>query len=239
MSDPIAPDVLAALLGLVAHDLRNPLSALQSNVGFLKSILPEDDQDASDALSDCQASCQSLVEIIDNLEILGHELRGTGRLELAPVAMQNLVEEVVQRLEPVARSHETRITLADEQPLPAVTVTAHREMLTRALSNLVQNAIQHGGRSGVRVSVGVAGGACTVRVEDAGAPVASELLDAAFSASGQLVAKSERGGRYGRGLGLFSAAVAARAAGAEVRASSTESGSLLELVVPVRDLAQG
>ena len=146
MTEPIAPDVLAALLGLVAHDLRNPLSALHSNVSFLKSMLPAEDQDAIEALSDCHASCQSLVEIIDNLEILAHDLRSAGRLDAVPVPMRALVEEVVRRLEPVARSHETRIALGDAGPLPAVTACAHREMLARALSNLVQNSIQHGGR---------------------------------------------------------------------------------------------
>ena len=65
------PGTVGSLLALVAHDLRNPLSALHSNVGFLEATLSTKDTDALDALADISASCSSLKHIIDNLELVG------------------------------------------------------------------------------------------------------------------------------------------------------------------------
>ena len=49
MPDLLDPVTFGELLGLLAHDLRNPLSALHSNLGFLTSIV-QHDKDALPAL---------------------------------------------------------------------------------------------------------------------------------------------------------------------------------------------
>lgn len=227
MKEELDREVLAKLLGLFAHDIRNPLSALQSNVGFVGGVLESPDPDVRDALSDAMASCQGLVDIVDNLEVLAHVLRGGGRLELGPLEIAPLLEEVVRRLAGAARSHDTKLELVS--PLPEVTVLSQREMLLRALSNLVRNAIQHGGRTPVVISSVTASSRCSVRVEDRGPPVSAELGEQVFSAPGQLVAKGARGGRYGRGLGLFCARAAAEAAGGAVRSVEAANGCAFEL----------
>src|SRR5688572_5992734 len=54
--------LVSALLGLSVHDLRNPLSALQSNLGFLRSqvdLKPE----VHEALDDVGVSCEALSRI--------------------------------------------------------------------------------------------------------------------------------------------------------------------------------
>jgi signal transduction histidine kinase len=229
VNEEIDGDMLAKLLGLFAHDIRNPLSALQSNVGFVGGVLESPDPDVRDALSDAMASCQGLVDIVDNLEVLAHVLRGGGCLALGPMEISPLLEEVTRRLAGAAKSHDTRLELA---PPPAgVTVLSQREMLLRALTNLVRNAIQHGGRTPVVISVITAGSGCRVRVEDRGPPVSDELAEQVFTASGQLVAKGARGGRYGRGLGLFCARAAAEAAGGSVRSAEATDGSAFELAL--------
>jgi two-component system sensor histidine kinase KdpD len=233
VTEELDPEVLAKLLGLLAHDIRNPLSALQSNVGFVSSVLDGSDPDVKDALSDALASCQGLVDIVDNLEVLAHVLRGGGRLELAPVDLMLLLDDVVRRLGTAAKSHETRLELRRPDAPGAIAVHAQREMLMRAISNLVRNSIQHGGRAPVVITPSLAGGACSVRVEDQGSPVSAELAEQAFTAAGQLVSKSARGGRYGRGLGLFCARAAAEAAGATVRVAETPNGCAFELSLPL------
>ena len=62
------PELVGELLGLFAHDLRNPLSALQSNASYLEST-PGIDQDSLEAIADLLVACDGLAHIIDNLDV--------------------------------------------------------------------------------------------------------------------------------------------------------------------------
>ncbi len=225
----IDPGTTAQLLALLAHDLRNPLSALHSNVGYLTAMLSGVDQDIVEALADARVSCDSLVTIIDNLELLGRVLGdvpapGKTKLALAPV-----VEAVVQHHRSLAQSHGTSIELAAVDS--GIQVESNREMLGRALGNLICNAIQYSPTGcAVIVKATTTAGACVVSVSDRGPAFDQSLGDLAFTAAGQAELKSASGGRYGRGLGLFAAQVAATAAGATVRARGIRSeGAVFEL----------
>jgi K+-sensing histidine kinase KdpD len=101
-----------------------------------------------------------------------------------------------------------------------VTVRSHHEMFVRALSNVIRNAIQHGGESPVRVSA--VGGAKTakIRVADGGTPLDLAAKPSPFTPAGQLASKHSHQGRYGRGLGLWCASVTAVAAGATLSSSA-------------------
>lgn len=225
----IDPGTTAQLLALLAHDLRNPLSALHSNVGYLSAMLGGGDQDIVEALADARVSCDSLVMIIDNLELLGRVLGeapapGKTRLALAPV-----VDAVVQQHRGLAQSHGTSIELAAVDR--GIQVDSNREMLSRALGNLICNAIQYSPTgSPISVKAMSSSGTCVVSVSDRGPAFDQSLGELAFTAAGQSELKSASGGRYGRGLGLFAAQVAAAAAGAQVRARGNRSeGAVFEL----------
>ena len=116
MAEPDAKASVGALLALVAHDLRNPLSALHSNVGFLESALGPKEQDSIDALADIVASCSSLKHIIDNLELLGLSvLDEPPRFERFPSSLWELAADAVQRLEPIAKSYDRIFTSFPEE----------------------------------------------------------------------------------------------------------------------------
>lgn len=234
MSETLDSVVLAALLGLIAHDLRNPLSALQSNVGFVRSILRPEDEDAGEAMTDAMISCEGLLRIIDNLELLGMELGGRWDFEKLPVGLSALVEEVAGRCQSAAGSYGVSVSVAAPTDPGSDRVLAHREMLARALTNLIQNAIQHApSGSVVRVSVRSEPDRSVTVVEDDGPPMAGGLARLAFTGPGQTAAKSSSGGRYSRGVGLFAAALAAARAGARVQsvARGDGQGNAFELSV--------
>jgi signal transduction histidine kinase len=174
-SDRFEPDLVGGLLGLIVHDLRNPLSALHSNASFLQSVRDVTSPDAKEALEDASYSV---------------------RVEFTPSADAD------------------------------VRLATSREMLGRALGNLIKNGIQHA-QDGVpvRISAHLEGPRLVLLVEDGGAPVAADFRDKAFTAEGQVSAKGAVGARYSRGIGLFAARLAAEAAGAQVRAVPPPSGS--------------
>ena len=232
-ADRLESELLGGLLALVVHDLRNPLSALHSNASFLQSARDAVSTDFKEALEDVSASCEALGHIIDNVELLSLKLRGEGRFESNSFSVRELIADALMRSRSLATSYGVRLEFLPT-PDADVKLVASREMLGRALGNLVKNGIQHA-QDGipVRVSMRLEPNHAIVVVEDGGAPVSSEFLDDAFTAQGQLLAKGLVGARYSRGLGLYSARLAAEAANAQVRAvpRSGTPGNAFELVI--------
>ncbi len=223
--DQLESQLIGELLGLIAHDLRNPLSALHSNVSFLGSVFEGADEDTREALADTVVSCDGLLHIIDNLDLLAYVLRGRQPLPTAPVLLAPLVAEVVARSAGAAKSHGVELFVDPALSSLGTRVLAHREMLARAMGNLLHNAIQHhGGDRPVHVSAREEQARAHIRITDGGVPLAEELRESGFSAIGQVASKGASGGRYGRGIGLYSAHVAAGAAGARIVWVQPESG---------------
>ena len=232
-TDRLESDLIGGLLGLIVHDLRNPLSALHSNASFLQSARDATSPDVKEALEDVSASCEALGHIIDNVELLALALRGERRFEQNSFTVRELISDALSRSRSLATSYSVRIEFVASADADAKLV-ANREMLGRALGNLIKNAIQHT-QDGVpvRVSARLDGARVLLLVEDGGSPVSAEFLDKAFSAEGQVSAKGLVGARYSRGIGLFAARLASDAAGAKVRAlaAPTGSGNTFELSI--------
>lgn len=226
MAETLDPKLIGSLLALLAHDLRNPLSALQSNLGYLEALGVERESDAREALSDVTASCGSMKHIIDNLELLGMLTQGYARtLERAPVALLEMVTETIGRFQTIAQSYGVKVVVAGESRRD-LRVKAHREMLSRAFGNILFNSIQHGGSSApVSVTISSDDKSGWITCSDYGSPLAVGLLAEAFTAEGQLLTKNDALGRYSRGLGLFAARIAAELAGASVRALEPTHGA--------------
>jgi two-component system, OmpR family, sensor histidine kinase SenX3 len=234
--EEIGTSVVGHLLALLAHDLRNPLSALHSNVAFLSSVLNEPDEDVADALADGMVSCDGLTHIIDNIDLLGQCLRQSSFPPHAPLGVLALVEEVLRRCQRMASSHSVDVVLEPAQLTPIVEVTGIRDLLVRALSNLVQNCVQNSPpRSQVVVSIRLERRHVAVLVLDHCQVLDPAMWEQIFTPEGQIAAKSSSAGRYSRGLGLYAAQLAAMASGASVQVVPAPSGfaNALELRLPL------
>jgi len=231
--EQLESELTGQLIALVAHDLRNPLSALHSNVSFVASSTDVGDPERQEALDDAGVSCEALAHIIDNLDVVSQFLLGRRQASRIRISAAGVVSEVIGRCERIARSHGVLLHVPREALATDIYVRSNREMLSRSLSNLVCNSIQHGGGGTIRVSLSVDKLDCQIVVADGGAPVTQELRDSAFTAQGQVAAKSSGGGRYSRGLGLFVATVAAEASGAHVVATEENGHNAFVLSVPL------
>jgi two-component system sensor histidine kinase BaeS len=217
MKEELNSELVSALLGLFAHDLRNPLSALHSNVSFLGSVVGAADGEAREALEDVAASSDALGHITDNLELFALALEGTKPREVQELPLREVLREAALKSRRFAESY--RVTLeVDADSAVDLRVIAHRDMLIRALSNIVRNSIQHAGEAGkVTVRAQRRGAEAVISVADTGTPLAQDVGEQAFTAEGQLSTKNVSGGRYSRGLGLYAARIAAKLAGVTVR----------------------
>ncbi len=234
MDEGLDSKTLSGLLGLLAHDLRNPLSALHSNVGFLAAARNADEEDLRDAVNDALVSCDGLVAIIDNIEILSQSMSGLKTGGRTPLAVASVVEQMVKTHRAAAESHDVELAVDPSAVSPSLRVSVHQDMYRRALGNALRNAIQHGAGRSVRLTADAEGGEVRVIVLDQGARLDTGLGDVPFSAAGQLTAKGQLGGRYGRGLGLFCARFAAESAGGRLVPVDPPAGysNALALIAP-------
>lgn len=229
-------EILGRVLELLAHDLRNPLSALHSNLGYLKNVTPPSaDTDVLEAITDGLASCEGLSHIIANLSAFAQLLRQAPQPAAVPAPALAFVSEALKRTANTARTYGTTIELDVAESARNTRLSLSNELLSRALVNLILNAIHCSPRrSLVRLTLALEGDT-TLRlcVHDHGPPL--EAADDAFGVVGQLASKTNPRGRYSRWLGLHVASIAAGALGGTLESLPPRAGftSCLALTLPM------
>jgi two-component system sensor histidine kinase MtrB len=129
----------------VSHDLRTPLTAQISCLDRADSVLERLDQPL------LKNELKELVTVAkmdaDRVHTLADDLLEIARLEagdplqLEPVPPGELVRQAARRLEPMATQKEMRIVVTVTRHLPVLNADGRR--LTRAIENLLRNAVQH------------------------------------------------------------------------------------------------
>ncbi len=221
-------------LELIAHDLNNPIGALVANLGFVVSMVSHN-PDVYEAVQDCILSQESLKRMVGNLTALSR-LEGD-RPELSGQAN---VADVVAAVERTMRPHceTTSIELAVHIAPDTGWVQGDPGFLTLALENLVATSLVYAPSGSVVELWGrrLDQGSIGLAVLDEGSPVAPELRRLVGQKDGQGTLKSRsEGGRYGRGLGLYVAALVAAAAGGALDVGEEGGRSRFELVLPPAD----
>ncbi len=140
-----------------------------------------------------------------------------GRFAVAP-SLQNagkLVQDAFELMEAVGLATNVEIVLEGAADVP---VMADPERIFQVFSNLIGNAIKHGGAGGcVRVGAAPAGGMCEFWVADSGPGIPVEHLANIFDRYWQ----GKQSDSAGAGLGLFIARGIVDAHGGALRARST------------------
>jgi K+-sensing histidine kinase KdpD len=225
------PSHLSELLALLAHDLRNPLSAVLTNINFLKTAMRGRSTDVEEALGDSALSCSTLGQVIGNLDVLARSLSSASPPRQS-LGVRQVVEEAAVRFRPHGLLTRLRIEVGEESVAPTLLVDP--TFFARALDNLVANAVQYSPTEGeIRLECKEGGGRGAVVVVDQGPVVPVDLREQVLAAEWQGQAKQRYEARYGRGVGLYCAAEAARIAGAEVTIGERDGRSMFELAAPL------
>ena len=217
---------LDAFARAVAHDLKNPLSAI---IGLAETL---DDDPRVSAVDEIRDSVRSIVEagdgaveIIDGLLLL-HGIRDQAR-ELTPVDAGATVEAALKTLARTITEEEAIVTRSGAFP----SVRAHGAWLVQVWVNLIGNAIKYGGSPPVIALTGRAtpGGMVRFEVKDNGHGVAPDDQRRIFR-------EYQRLGRDdvdGHGLGLaIVERVVNRLGGAIGVDNGTDGGSVFWFTVP-------
>lgn len=193
-------------LSNISHELRTPITSIKSYVElFLGDKIGVLTPVQQDKLQIVRRNVNQLLTMINDLLTLSRseDLKGYV-LRLEPVALQDLVDQVIADTIELARSKSLQLV---RQGLAApVLVRADREKLRQVLQNLVGNAIKFTERGGVVVRIepeegGTAGSRVRVSVIDTGIGIPAEEQGKIFQRFYQVDGSSTR--KYvGSGLGL-------------------------------------
>ncbi len=179
-------------LGDIAHELCSPLVRLQMALGILEQHATETQVPFVKAAAEKAAQISALVGEL--LSFSKAEL-GAAAGPLESMALAPIVAEAAHRES--SDSADLRITIPEQ-----LRVSAAPELLTRALANLIRNAIQHAASAGaITVSAETRGEEITVIVADCGPGVPEADLPRIFDAFYR-VDPSRTRATGGTGLGL-------------------------------------
>jgi len=209
-------------IGAVAHDLRTPLFSLRGSLEGLQQGVADtpEKQDRYIAVAlDKSAALERLISDLFTFTRLEYLDQAPNR---APLDLAGLLSGLVNGLRPQADANNVELVLAGS-PTPCV-VEADSHLLTRAIENLLDNAVRHtpdGGRIGVewqRSSTDV-----RFTVSDTGPGIPDEELPKLFTPlyRGETSRNRKTGGA---GLGLTIAQRIMVAHGGELTASNRVSG---------------
>jgi two-component system heavy metal sensor histidine kinase CusS len=211
----------------VAHELRTPLASLMGHTEVALSR----ERSAAELREVLVASLDDLQRIsgvVQDMLFLSRTDRGAQARRGEPVSLRALVLKVVEfhqiSFEEASLSAQVE---GDAQ------VAVDLPLLQRAVSNLLDNAVRYAWpKSTVRVVIGQdAGGAASVQVENAGAPIGAQALPRIFDRFYRADAARSDGAHH-HGLGLAIVAAIARMHGGYTQAESSDGLTRVGFVLP-------
>jgi two-component system sensor histidine kinase CpxA len=158
-------------LGDVAHELGSPIARIQLGLGILeRSVNPDNRKRVADVIEDVS----HMSDLVNELLSFSRAEMNPSKVRLETTALFPLVQRAVQR----DGTPETEINMKVH---PDIRVLADPELLTRALANLIRNAVKYAGSAGsIYVSAERKKDKVMIEVRDAGDGVPEDLVDRLF-----------------------------------------------------------
>ena len=218
-------------LGMVAHDLRNPIASIRMSAELLadpSAMLDGFERD--EFLSDINRQAEYMVELIDDLLDVTKIESGHLDLHWEPIDLEAFLAETVRRHSSLATRKGTAVTLVTHRE---GSVNADHKRLRQILDNLISNAVKYSpAGSTVEVSHRWEGDSWTVEVSDEGPGLTESDRRSLFEYFATLSAKPT-GGENSTGLGMAITRRAVEAHGGEIGVDSQPgSGSKFWFTIP-------
>jgi len=224
-------------LGLLAHELRNPLQPLATATQLIRRLVG-DRADLKVPLQVIDRQVGALRHLLDDLMDMMRAGMGKMRLEFTSACLQDELEATIATVDGVARSKDIQLhALLPEVP---VRIDIDRDRFQQVIVNLLNNAIKYTPRGGnIWLKATVDTGHAVVRVQDTGTGIPPEMQPRIFDLFTQgLNASSKREGGLGIGLALVKDIVTLHNGTVAVRSEGVGKGSEFMLRLPLRQQAQ-
>ncbi|MGH1337560.1 MAG: ATP-binding protein [Aureispira sp.] len=185
------------LFSIIAHDLKNPLSAFRSITQSLSDdIFDISREDLDYFIQRLNHSAHHLFDLLQNL--LYWSITQSGRLEFQPIALP--LQENMQEVIDLLHNNATLKNITIQNNLAPTTIAwADAKMTQAILRNLLANAVKFTPNKGtVQISSAFSGNTVQIAVQDTGKGVPPEIAQHVFS----LTTGHQRTTDTGTGLGL-------------------------------------
>ncbi|WP_257452758.1 PAS domain-containing protein [Archangium lipolyticum] len=219
------------ILGIVSHDLRNPLSVIRISASMLLAREGLDERQSKGLTRIISASDRATRLIRDLLDFSQARLGGGIRVERKEMDLFELARGVVEEL---AASHPEREVELEQEGEGLGHWDGDR--IAQVLGNLVGNAIQHSPEgTPVRVRCQGVAGEVLLEVRNQGTPIESALLPRLFEPFRRGRQAGSGAGSVGLGLYITRQIVLAHGGGIQVT-SSAEEGTRFAVRLPRRSV---
>jgi signal transduction histidine kinase len=189
-------------IGIAAHDLKNPLSAIK---GLSEEIQEAyDDMDKNEVIEYAEMihrASEKMFQLVTNLLDVNAIEDGKMDLELSIVDIYPLIKEVVANYQ--VSSTIKNITINFNVELSEYKILAHADTISQVLDNIVSNAVKYSPRSKkIFIKLFRSNQKVTCIVQDEGPGLSENDKNNLFGKFNRLTAQPT-GGEHSTGLGLF------------------------------------
>jgi signal transduction histidine kinase/CHASE3 domain sensor protein len=209
-------------VGILGHDLRNPLTSILMGTRVLKRQTTGHEE----VIERITSSAKRMTNMVSQLLDLTRSRLGGGiPVDLKPIDLAPVVTEAIAELR---TAHPDRQILWRPSEAEAKAM-ADGDRLAQVVSNLVGNALEHGDRSKpVTVELVRRGSRLALSVHNEGPPIAPEVLEGIFDPFRDVSST-----RLGLGLGLFISQQITLSHKGDIEVRSTaEAGTMFTVVLP-------
>ena len=227
----------AAFLAEMGHEIRAPLAAIAGGLRLVNGA--EMPAPTRELLRPILSSTERLVGLLNRLLDLARLEAGKLDLQLQPLDLSSLIEDVVAQFRAVAGEKGLTLSMAVQEGLPPFELDPFR--VQQVLNNLLSNAVKFSDRGTVKVSlagsrVDAQAWQLSLSVADEGVGMPQEVLARLFEKYAQF--SRDKNSRTGTGLGLaISHAIVARAGGELTASSQVGVGTTFEVRLKVKESA--
>ena len=215
------------LVAWVSHDLRTPLAELRAMAEALEDGIAAD---TGRYHRQIRAEVARLSNMVDDLFELSRIESGTLSLSLDRIEVGDLVSDAVASMEALARGRGVQLTGVAGSPLM---VQADARELSRALANLLANAIRHTPEGGcVQVAASAEAGGVLMTVADGCGGIPEADLALVFDLAWRGTSARTPVADSGAGLGLAIVRGIVEAHQGQVSVVNTEDGCRFEVRLP-------
>jgi signal transduction histidine kinase len=209
----------------IAHDLKTPLTRMRNRVEGALAAAPDETNDRA-VLDATIEECDGLIKTFDALLMIARVEAGNQPAEMVKTPVGDIVREVAELYGPVTEEEGFGLEVVDQGGLAMV----NRELLARALANLIDNALKYGRAEGrrptIRVSVVPEGDDVVLSVTDNGPGVPEADRERVL---GRFVRLEASRSAPGSGLGLALVQAIAHLHGTSAVLSDAEPGLKVSL----------
>jgi len=217
-------------VGMVGHELKNPLASIKAYIGLMKLRLQKKDYGGlSKNMESINEQTERLIHLIGDMLDVTRIRAGKLELNLKKVDINALVKKIVSDIKVANTSH----VITVRTPKKEIYAKVDAQRLTQVITNLVANAQKYSpNNSKIYISVSSKGNEVIIRVRDEGYGIPKKQRRYIFRLYNQIENKKVKG-RAGLGMGLFISQAIVKAHGGKISLDSkVNKGSTFSIHLP-------